>query len=100
AAGQTINHLRASHFLRTAPGIEITVALQGEAMLFDAHVTHPHAIDQFVDRESAAAFERIYNFEPLRPADLCQQSLIHGLWAATSLLIMSPSMQLNSRKNA
>ena len=50
APGQTINHFRASHFLRTTPGIEITVALEGEAVLFDAHVTHPHAIDQFVNR--------------------------------------------------
>src|SRR5438067_6377565 len=56
-AGQTINHLRPSHFLRTPPGIEIAVSLEGEAVLLDAHVAHLHFFDELVNGHAAAAFE-------------------------------------------
>jgi hypothetical protein len=63
--------------LRTAPGIEITIALQGQAMLLDAHVTHPHLFNEFVHRHPARPLERIQDFQPLGATDLYEQSLVH-----------------------
>jgi hypothetical protein len=68
-ASQAVNHLRTSHFLRPAPGIEITIALEGYAMLFDAHVAHPHFLDELIDGESASPFELIENFKTLGASD-------------------------------
>src|SRR6266404_8220475 len=76
-AGQTINHFRPSHLLRAPPGIEIAVSLESEAVLLDAHVAHLHFFDELVNGHAAAAFEGIQNFEPLSPADVCKQTLIH-----------------------
>ena len=69
APGQAINHFRAAHFLRASPGIEITIALEREAMLLDAHVAHLHFRDELVDGESSGALERVQNFQPLGAAD-------------------------------
>ena len=48
-------------------------------MLLNAHVAHLHFVNQLVDRHSFSAFERVKNFQPLGAADLCEQSLIHGV---------------------
>jgi len=65
AAGQPIDHFRSPHFLRASPGIEITIALERETMLLDAHVTHLHFRDELIDGETTRPFERIENFKSL-----------------------------------
>ena len=77
SAGEPVNHFRPTHPLRAPPGIEITVALECDAMLFDPHVTHLHFFDEFVHRHSSGALERIQNFQSLSAANLGKQSLIH-----------------------
>src|SRR6266576_375695 len=56
-ARQTINHFRPSHPLRSPPGVEITVSLESEAVLLDAHVAHLHFFDELVNGHAAAAVE-------------------------------------------
>jgi hypothetical protein len=68
-AGQAIDHLRAAHFLRASPGIEITIALERQAMLLDAHVAHLHAGDELVHGKAFRPFERVKDFQPLGAAD-------------------------------
>ena len=79
AAREPVNHFRPAHSLRPPPGIEITIALEGEAMLLDAHVAHLHFGDELVDRHPLGTLERVKNFQPLGAANFCEQSLIHGL---------------------
>ena len=69
---QAVDHFRPAHFLRASPGIEVAIALQGETMLFDAHVTHLHLPDELVNRKSLRALERVKNFQPLGAADFRQ----------------------------
>jgi len=71
AAGKAVNHFRATHLLRAAPGIQITIALKSEAMLLDAHVAHLHSVNELVDGHSSAALERVNNLEPLGTANFC-----------------------------
>lgn len=68
-ASQAVNHLGPSHFLWAAPGIEITVAFQRQAMLLDAHVAHLHSRDQLVDGKSLGPFQRVKDLEPLGTAN-------------------------------
>ena len=68
-AREAIDHFRAAHFLRAPPGIEVTIALEREAMLLDAHVAHLHFGDELVDREAFGALERVEDFQPLGAAD-------------------------------
>ena len=75
---QAIDHFRTSHFLRAPPGIKIAVPLQGQAMLFDPHVTHLHFPDELIDRHPFRSFEGIQNLEPLGAAYFSKHSLIHG----------------------
>src|ERR1700730_8039216 len=72
-----IDHFRTAHFLRPPPSIKIPIAMKGQAMLLDPHVTHLHFLHELVDRHPLRALERIENLEPLRPADLCYEALIH-----------------------
>src|ERR1700730_7149078 len=100
-SGQPINHFRPSHFLRTSPGIEITIPLQGEAMLLDPHVTHSHFFDELVHGHAFSALERVENFKPLRAADLREQSLVHGCYhniAWTLHALIFKRQYLKSRK--
>ena len=69
AAGETINHLRPAHSLRASPGVEITVPMEGDAMLFDPHVAHPHFFYELINRHALSAFEGVNNVETLRAAD-------------------------------
>ena len=69
AAGETINHLRPAHSLRASPGVEITVPMEGDAMLFDPYVTHPHFFYELINRHAFSAFEGVNNVETLRAAD-------------------------------
>src|ERR1700730_17315476 len=48
ATSKPINHFGTAHFLRAPPGIEITIALQRQAMLFNAHVAHLPFLDELV----------------------------------------------------
>ena len=76
ATGQPIDHLGPAHLLRASPGIEITVALEGEAMLLDPHVAHLHFGDELIDGESAGTLEGIENLKALGATDFGEQSLI------------------------
>ncbi len=69
AARQPVNHLGSSHLLRASPGIEVTVALKREAMLFDSHVAHLHSRDELIDGQTAGSFERVENFQALGAAN-------------------------------
>ena len=69
AACKPVNHFRATHSLWPAPGIQVAIALKGEAMLLDAHVAHAHFVDELIDGESASPFERIQIFKTLCAAD-------------------------------
>ncbi len=69
AARQPVNHLRAPHLLRASPGIEVTIALKREAMLFDSHVAHLHSRDELIDGQAAGSFERVENFQALGAAN-------------------------------
>ena len=69
AARKAIDHLWPAHFLRTPPGIEIPVAMQGNAMLFDPHVAHPHFVHELVDRHALGALEGVDNVKPLGAAN-------------------------------
>jgi hypothetical protein len=66
---QPIDHLWATHFLRTAPGIQIAITLESKTMLFDAHVAHLHFLHQLVDGHSPRAFERVNYFKSLSTAN-------------------------------
>jgi len=55
--------------LRPTPGVEITIALERDAMLLDAHVAHAHFVDELIDGESASPLKRIQNFKTLCAAD-------------------------------
>src|SRR5258705_11058061 len=46
AARKPVNHFRATHSLWPAPGIEVAIALKGEAMLLDATIAHAHFFHQ------------------------------------------------------
>jgi len=69
AAREAVNHFRPAHFLRAPPGIKIAIALEGEAMLFDAHVTHLHSVNELIDGHPLGALEGVKNFQPLGAAD-------------------------------
>ena len=71
AARKPVNHFRATHLLRSAPGIQITIALKSEAMLFDAHVAHLHSFNQLVDGHAPSPLERVKDFQPLGAANFC-----------------------------
>src|ERR1051325_2922747 len=49
--------LRRAHFLRATPGIEVAVAVKGDAMLLNAHVAHVHSFHELVDGHSPGALE-------------------------------------------
>ena len=78
AARQPINHFGPSHFLWAAPGVEIPIALEGEAMLFDAHVAHLHFHDELVHGQTFRPLERVQNFKPLCAANLGKQFLVQS----------------------
>jgi hypothetical protein len=40
-------------------------------MLLDAHVAHFHFLDELIDRQAAASFEGVQDFEPLGAAYFC-----------------------------
>ena len=67
--GQAVNHFRPTHLLGASPGIEIAVALERQAVLLDAHVTHLHFRDEFVDGQTFGTFERVEYFQPLGAAN-------------------------------
>jgi hypothetical protein len=46
-------------------------------MLLDAHVTHLHFLDEFIDRHSLGALKGIKDFETLGASNFGKQSLIH-----------------------
>ena len=69
AARKAIDHLRSAHFLRATPGIQIAVAMQSNAMLFDPHVAHPHFFHELVDRHPLGALEGVDNVKPLGAAN-------------------------------
>ncbi len=77
-AREAIDHFGTPHLLRASPGVEITVALQGQAMLLDAHVAHVHSLDELVHGQPARALERVENFKPLGAANLGKQFLIQS----------------------
>src|SRR6516165_9644711 len=54
---KAIDHLRASHFLRAPPRVKVAVAVKGDAMLLNAHVTHVHSFHELVDGHSPGALE-------------------------------------------
>jgi hypothetical protein len=56
AAGKAINHLRPAHSLGTSPGVEITIAMERDAMLLDAHVAHPHFFYELINRHAFGPF--------------------------------------------
>ena len=56
-ARKPIDHLRPTHFLRATPGVEVTVAVKGDAMLLNAHVTHVHSFHELVDGHAPGALE-------------------------------------------
>src|ERR1041385_5894692 len=57
SARKAIDHLRPAHFLRATPGVEVTVAVKGDAMLLNAHVAHVHSFHELVDGHSPGALE-------------------------------------------
>ncbi len=71
AAREPVNHFWTTHLLRTAPGIQITIALKGEAVLLDAHIAHVHFFHELVDRQPSGPLEGVKNFEPLSAANFC-----------------------------
>src|SRR5260370_38146262 len=56
----------------------MAVALKGEAMLLVPNVTNSHFVDEPVNGNSLGPFERVANLEPLGPADLGKETLVHG----------------------
>ena len=70
-ARKPVNHFRATHFLRSAPGIQVAIALKREAMLFDTHVAHLHSFNQLVNRHASGPLERVKDFQPLGAANFC-----------------------------
>src|SRR5215469_5073855 len=68
-ACKPVNHLRPPHFLRATPGVEVTVAVKGDAMLLNAHVAHVHPSHELVDGHSPGALEGVNNFKPLSAAN-------------------------------
>ena len=68
-AGKTINHFRPAHSLRASPGVEITVPMERDAMLFDPHVAHPHFVHELVDRQALGALKGVDNVKPLGAAN-------------------------------
>ena len=69
AARKAIDHLRSAHFLWATPGIQIPVAMQRNAMLFDPHVAHADSFHELVDRHALGALERVDNVKPLGAAN-------------------------------
>ena len=69
AGRKAIDHFRSAHLLWSPPRIQIPVAMQCDAMLFDAHVAHAHSFHELVDRHAFGALERVNNVEPLGAAN-------------------------------
>jgi hypothetical protein len=69
SACQPIDHLGATHLLWPTPRIQVTVSLEREAMLLDAHVAHLHFFHELVDGHSPGALERVNDFKPLSTAN-------------------------------
>jgi hypothetical protein len=68
-ARKPVDHLRAAHFLRSPPRIQITVTVQCDAMLLDAHVAHFHFVHELVNGQSSGSLERVNDFKPLGTAN-------------------------------
>jgi hypothetical protein len=51
--------------------------MQGNAMLFDPHVAHPHFFHELVDRHALGALEGVDNVKPLGAANFRNYTLIH-----------------------
>ena len=69
ATSKAIDHLGSPHSLRAAPGVQISVAMQSDAMLLDPHVAHPHFFDELINRQALGALEGVDNIEALRAAN-------------------------------
>ena len=76
-AGKAIDHLRSAHFLRSPPGIQIPVAMQRNAMLFNTHVAHAHSFHELVDRHALGALQGVDNIKALGTANFRNQTLVH-----------------------
>ncbi len=68
-ARKAIDHLWSAHFLRSPPSIQIPVAMQRNAMLFDTHIAHAHFFHELVDRHAFGALEGVNDIKPLGAAD-------------------------------
>ena len=55
--GQAVGLFRAAHALRTAPGVEVTVPLKPDTVLFDSHVGEPDPLAKLSDRQTLAPFD-------------------------------------------
>src|SRR5438045_6653622 len=77
SARKAIDHLRSAHFLRSPPGIKIAVAMQLNAVLFDAHIAHAHFFHELVDRHALSALEGVDNINALAAANFRNQTLVH-----------------------
>ena len=69
ATRKAIDHLWSAHFLWPTPGIQVAVAMQRNAMLFDAHIAHAHFIHELVNRHALGALEGVNNIKPLGAAN-------------------------------
>ena len=69
ATSKPIDHLGSSHSLWAAPSVQISIAMQSDAMLFNSHVAHPHFVDELVDRQALGALEGVDNIKALRAAN-------------------------------
>ena len=68
-AGKAIDHFWSAHFLWSSPCIQIPVAMQRNAMLFDPHVAHTHFFHELVDRHALGALQGVDNVKPLGTAN-------------------------------
>ena len=69
ATRKAIDHFRSAHFLGPSPGVQIPVAMQRNAMLFDAHIAHAHFFYELIDRHALGALEGVNNVKPLGAAN-------------------------------
>ena len=73
-----IEKLRPADTSMPPKGTQVTVTLQIETMLLNAHVTHVKPMSQFSDGQTLAPLEEINNRKPLAPPNLRDKSLHRG----------------------
>ena len=70
ALGEAIDEFRAADALCAAPGVEVALGLEVDAVLLDAHVAHVELLGEFADGKALGALEPVDDLQPLAFPDL------------------------------